>query len=172
MLHEANVAFELMSICFVLNIEVWTLRLVWSTLSGIKGVLMWWVGGRLVFSTTNRPFNEGTMGRVILRVYTYQGENHTSQCLCAFFPEYVWSSSLVGRIQNFKSQVTWGQSMQSQSLRRWKLGLTTSHEFYVPRKTWICLHGQHFLKVKLVLIVELSKKLDLTLNTSPTNIFA
>jgi hypothetical protein len=65
--------------------------------------------------------------------------------------------------------------MQSQWLRAWKLGLTTSHGFQVPSlkydmdaymKTFfgglfwdLCRDGS-------------SKKLDLALNTNPVNIFA
>ena len=65
-----------------------------------------------------------------------------------------------------KSQVTWGQSMQSQMLRAWKWGLTSSHG--VP-----CLKSQGWRWGSgLMLRVESSKKLAPILNTSAVNIFA
>jgi hypothetical protein len=50
------------------------------------------------------------------------------------------------------SQVTWGQFVQSQPWRAWKLRLTTSHG--VPSMTWMPT-WQHFLEVRFAL----SKKL-------------
>ena len=73
-----------------------------------------------------------------------------------------------------KFQVTWVQSMQFQPLRAWKLGLITSHgvpssKFQLWRE---CPHGQIFFwrwGLGLVLWLGSSKKLDPTLNPSPTN---
>jgi hypothetical protein len=55
------------------------------------------------------------------------------------------------------SQVTWGQYVQSQALRGWKLGLTTSHagvpslksQSITSMPTW-----QHYLQVRLGTCVE------------------
>jgi hypothetical protein len=67
-----------------------------------------------------------------------------------------------------KSQVTWGQPMQSQLLRAWKLGLTTSHMVPSPNsRLWHgCLHGNAFWRLGLGLVLRFgsSKKLDPTLN--------
>ena len=72
------------------------------------------------------------------------------------------------------SQVTWHQSMQSQLLRAWKLGLTTSHRVSSPKsQVWHgWLHDNTFWRwgLGLVLRVKSSKKLDPTLNPSSTNV--
>ena len=64
------------------------------------------------------------------------------------------------------SQVTWGQSVQSQALRAWKLGLTTSHGIpsLKPQVWHNCLHGNTLWRWGLGLVwrVGSSKKLDLT----------
>ena len=63
-----------------------------------------------------------------------------------------------------------GQSVQSQQLRAWKLGLTTSHmsQVLIPSMIWMPT-WQHILEMKLGTCVEnwVEQKLDPTLNTSP-----
>ena len=69
------------------------------------------------------------------------------------------------------SHVTWGQFVQSQLLRTWKLGLTTSHGIpsFKSHVCHGCIHGNKFWRrgLGLILRVGLSKKLDPTLNTKP-----
>jgi hypothetical protein len=53
----------------------------------------------------------------------------------------IWHTYLRARSHgspSLKSQVTWGESLQSQLLRAWMLGLTTSHEVSSPKTqvTW------------------------------------
>ena len=69
-----------------------------------------------------------------------------------------------------KSQFTWGRSVQSQLLRAWKVGLTTSHMVRsLKSQVWHgCLYGNAFWRwgLQLVLRVGSSKKIDPTCNTS------
>ena len=58
---------------------------------------------------------------------------------------------LVTRVPIPKSQFTRGQSVQSQPLRAWKLGLTTLHRSQVWHG---CLHGDFLFEVKLETCVE------------------
>jgi hypothetical protein len=80
------------------------------------------------------------------------------------------------RVGSHKSQVKSCQFMQSQPLRAWKLGLTTSHIVPSPKsQLWHgCLHNNTIWRwsLGLVLRVGLSKKLDPTLNTNLVNIYA
>ena len=75
-----------------------------------------------------------------------------------------------------RSQVTWGQFVQSHLLRAWKLGLTTSHiSLVLSSKYDMNAYMATILgddARDFVLRVESSKKLDPTLNTSLVNIFA
>ena len=73
------------------------------------------------------------------------------------------------------AQVTWCWCMQSRALKAWKLELTISHGVSSPNsRVWHgCLHGHTFWRQAfgLVFKVRSSKKMDPTLNTSPTNTF-
>ena len=73
-----------------------------------------------------------------------------------------------------KSQVTRGQSVQSQLLRAWKLGLTTSHGSQVlsPQVWHGCLHGNTFWRwgLGLVLRVWVKQKPRPNLQHNPTQI--
>ena len=66
--------------------------------------------------------------------------------------------------------------MQCKPLRAWELGLITSlgSQILRPKYDMDAYYGNTFWKggLGLVLRVEYSQKLDPTLNTSPTNIFA
>ena len=82
---------------------------------------------------------------------------------CWDFPLYTWS-----QILSVKSLEV--IPVQSQLLRAWMLGLTTSHGVLSPKsQVWHgCLHDDTYWRWGLgfVLRVGLSKKLDPTLNTS------
>ena len=75
-----------------------------------------------------------------------------------------------------KSQVTWGQSMQSQPLGGWKLGFTSSHGVSsLKSQLWHgCLHDDTFWRWDLGLGMQVgsSKKLDPTLIPSLVSIIA
>ena len=85
-------------------------------------------------------------------------------CLCSggdFNIIYRWMVWLIKRADSHgvpspKSIVTWGQFEQSQPLKVWKLGLTTSHmvpSLKSPSMTWKPT-WQHFLEVRLRTCVE------------------
>ena len=71
---------------------------------------------------------------------------------------YTWPISVkVGShgIPSPKPRVTWGQSVQSQMLRAWKLGLTTSYMVPNPKsQVWHgCPHGKSFWRRGLGLVL-------------------
>ena len=83
------------------------------------------------------------------------------------------TTKTMGRgVPSSKSQVTWGQSMQSPPLKAWKLRLTTSHGVSKSQVRHECLHDNTFWRwgLELVLRVGSSKTLDPTVNTSLANI--
>ena len=65
---------------------------------------------------------------------------------------FQWSRGLHSRVWSGpKSQVTWGKYVQSQPLRAWKLGFTTSHKLS-SLKSQVghgCLHGNILLEARL-----------------------
>jgi hypothetical protein len=93
-------------------------------------------------------------------------------CYEIFSKVYVMRAASHG-VPSPKSQVTWGQSMQSQLLRARKLGLTTSHGVpSLKSQVWHgCLHGNTSWRWGFVLVLGVgsSNKVDLTLNTCPVN---
>jgi hypothetical protein len=93
-------------------------------------------------------------------------------------PGRLWKSRpsrAVHMVPNLKSQVTHGQSVQSQLSRAWKVGTYHFTRVPSPSSRWWhgCLHGNTFWRwgSGLVFGVGWSKKLDTTLNTSPANCF-
>ena len=78
--------------------------------------------------------------------------------------EFYWEASSHG-VPSPKSQVTWCRSMQSQLLRAWNFGLTTSHRVPSPKSQgW---HGYLFDNTFIEVRLGTYKKLGPTLNTSP-----
>ena len=86
------------------------------------------------------------IGDMRLRAHSHGDPSH-SRSICAISAvenmevgtyHFTWGS---------KAQVTWGQSVQSQPLRAWKLGLTTSHGVPSPKSLEINLcnlsHWEH-----------------------------
>ena len=75
---------------------------------------------------------------------------------------------------HMESQVTWGQSMQSQPLRAWKLGFTISHVFLSLKYDMDAYMATLIGGKAWDLCCELdqAKRLDPNLNPSPANIFA
>ena len=87
----------------------------------------------------------------------WHSSDHKSSHFCSrtgdFLSESSYFSPSVLRPIHIGSQVPWRQSVQSQPLRAWKSGLTTSHGSQVLSMTWM-LTWPHFLEVKLETCVE------------------
>ena len=95
------------------------------------------------------------------------GDRSSTAGKCSFTPKHIHGTTYEGRFT--RSQVTWGQFMQSQPLESMEVGV---YHFTTGLKYDMDTHMAMWRwELGLVLRVRSSKKLDPSLNTSPMNIF-